>query len=87
MKDIIYVYDKAGNKKPMEVVFTFQLDGFNKNYMIYKEVNSTSDEYFVAGFNPNKDYTELDTNLLDIEKKYIQEVFNRVMKENNGGEA
>lgn len=83
MKDIIYVYDKNGNKQKMEVVITFELQEFKRHYIIYREINKKDSEYYAARFNPDTSYSELDTNLSDSEKKIIQKVFEKMNADNS----
>ena len=47
-QDIIYVYDDSGNNIKMEVVSTFNIDIYDSNYIIYRDLDKSS--YYVDKF-------------------------------------
>lgn len=75
MKDYIYIYDSNNNKLKMEVVLKFNIDGYNSNYIIYKD----SKDYFVAKY-VGDNIVDLDTNLSEKEIKFCEEMLERFMK-------
>ena len=77
MRDYIDVYDENGQIKKMEVVTIFRLDGYDFNYIIYKEIDNS--HYYIAKY-MGEDIVDLDTNLSDKELKLANLVFKEVIK-------
>ncbi len=71
-KDYIFVTKKDGSLEKMEVVSTFTIENYNKDYIIYKDENN---RYYAASYDEEDN---LDVNLSDEEKRKINEIFNLV---------
>lgn len=67
-----------GSTEEIEIVMTLKLENINNNdYVIYK----SKDKYFGARYLEENGNTELITDLSDIEKKSLSELFDKL---NNG---
>lgn len=69
MKDTIEVTLENGTIEEMEVVFTFKLEGYSYNYLIYKKKDKT--KYYIAKYEGentvklNTDFTEKELKLAE----------------------
>lgn len=77
MRDYIDVYDENGQIKKMEVVTIFRLDGYDFNYIIYKEIDNS--HYYIAKYR-GEEIVDLDTNLSNKELELANLVFKEVIK-------
>lgn len=77
MRDYIDVYDENGQIKKMEVVTIFRLDGYDFNYIIYKEIDNS--HYYIAKY-MGEEIVDLDTNLSDKELELANLLFKEVIK-------
>ena len=77
MKSYIDIYDSNRNILKMEVVLKFNLDGYNDNYLIYKELNE--DKYYIAKYN-GENIVNLNTNLSINEIKLSEKILEGVLK-------
>ena len=77
MKDIIEVYDEYNNVKKMEVVTIFNLDEYDFNYIIYKELDKSN--YCVAKYRGNN-FVNLNTDLSTTELLLCNKAFKEVIK-------
>lgn len=57
--NIMYVMDENGQEQEMEIVFTFENDG--NNYVVFREMNSTSDEVYASKYNEAGDLFPIET--------------------------
>ncbi len=80
-KDYITVTKADGSKELMEAITTFKLEETSKNCIIYKSLDNQ--KYFVASYDTDSDYSNLNTNFSEEEKEQIKKIFNTL---NNGGE-
>lgn len=74
--DYIYITDDKMNRIKMEVVSTFELDGYDFKYIIYCELDKS--HYYLAKYKDDVD--DLDTNLSDKEVKLCNIIFEELMK-------
>lgn len=74
--DYIEITDSNNNKKKMEVVNIFELEGYPKKYIIYKELDDS--HYYLAKFQDNIE--DLDTNFTNKEYEMCQVIFNEVLR-------
>lgn len=74
--DYIYITDENMNEKKMEVVSTFELEGYDSKYIIYNELDKS--HYYLAKY--KDDIDSLDTNLSDKEIKLCNTIFEEIMK-------
>lgn len=65
-----------GKKEEIEIVTTFKIDKFNKDYIIYKSNN----KYYAARYYEKNNNIDLDTELTDEEKQSLEEVFEKLHK-------
>ena len=72
MDDYIEIIDDDGNEATYELVSTFKLDGYSKNYVVYKSVDS--DKYYLAKYDESS-MSLLDTNLSDEEINLVKALF------------
>ena len=77
MKNYIDVYDENGNHKQMEVVSTFNLEGFSDNYIIYSETDKS--HFYIAKYKGDQ-IIDLDTNLSNEELILCNKVFKEILK-------
>lgn len=82
MKDYIEVYDESNQVKKMEVVTIFRLDGYDFNYIIYKEIDNS--HYYIAKY-VGEEIVDLDTNLSEGELKLANAVFKEVVSNGTRG--
>ncbi len=73
--DYIDIYDDKGNKKQMQVVSIFELEGKNYHYIVYKELDNS--KTYLAKYKDNK--TDLDTNISDEELLLCEAILNGVI--------
>lgn len=71
----IEIYEKSGTKKTMEIVTTFQIEEFNSNYIIYRELDKS--RTYIAKYKGDK-LIDLDTNLSEQELRICNELFERI---------
>ena len=76
MKNYIDIIDEENNKKKMEIVTTFNLDGYSDNYIIYSELDKS--HFYVAKYKDNKN--DLDTDLSNKELMLCNKVLKEVIK-------
>jgi len=77
MKDYIYVYDGNNNKIKMEVVTIFNIDKYDFNYIIYKELDYQ--KYYIAKYKGDS-IVDLNNDLSEEEMKFANSVFKGVIK-------
>lgn len=77
MKDYIYVYDENNSKIKMEVVTIFNIDKYDFNYIIYKEIDNS--KYYIAKYK-GENIVDLNNNLSEDEMKFANSIFKGVMK-------
>ena len=73
--DYIDIYDDKGNKKQMQVVSIFELEGKNYHYIVYKELDNN--KTYLAKYKENK--IDLDTNISDEELLLCEAILNGVI--------
>lgn len=74
--DYIYITDDKDNKQKMELVSTFELEGYNYKYIIYSELDKS--HYYIAKYQDNIE--DLNTNLSDKELELCNTMFEEIMK-------
>lgn len=72
MKDYIEIIDKNNNKRNVELVTTFKLEGNNYNYIIYRELDN-SHSYVAKYIGDN--IVNLITDLSEEEMKLANKIF------------
>lgn len=80
------VFDDEGREIECEVLFTFESEETNKNYMVYTD--NTKDEegnikVYAAIYNPDEDETKLEPIETDHEWKIIEKILEELQEEVN----
>lgn len=79
------IIDKDGKKIEFEILFTFESDETNKNYMVYTD-NTTDEEgntkVYASVFNPNAEPLELLPVETEREWKVIETIITSIEEEN-----
>lgn len=73
--ETINIYDKNGVKTPMEIVLVFKLDGYDSNYIIYRELDKSKN--YLAKYTGDK-IIDLDTNISKKEFELCNKVFEKI---------
>lgn len=76
MKDYIDVYDDNGNKEQMEVICTFNLEGYDYTYIIYKTLDSS--HYYIGKYK-GENLVDIDTNLSEKEYNLAEKILEGVL--------
>ena len=71
MDKTFYVTDEQGNEIEMEILFTFQPDGSNINYVVYTNPNDTEGTAYASRYDEDGNLFELQS---DEEWEMIEEV-------------
>ena len=78
------IIDKDGKEIEFEILFTFESDETNKNYMVYTD-NTLDDDgntrVYASVFNPNKEPLELLPVETEREWKVIETILGSIMEE------
>lgn len=78
------IIDKDGKEIEFEILFTFESDETNKNYMVYTD-NTLDDEgntkVYASVFNPNKEPLELLPVETEREWKVIETILGSIMED------
>ena len=85
-KDLIVITKEDGSKENMEIVATFRLEETSKDCIIYTSLNSNDDRYYVASYDIDSDYSNLNTDFSEKEKEQISEIF-EVLKNRGNNNA
>jgi len=80
-KDFITIIKEDRSSEQMEVVTTFRLEETAKDCIIYKSFDG---HYYAASYDSNTDYSNLNTNFTEEEKKQLNKIFEELK---NGGEV
>ena len=75
MKDYIKILDKNNIERLAEIVVIFNLEGYDFNYIIYKELDDT--HTYIARYK-GEDIVNLDTNLSEEELKLANIIYEGV---------
>lgn len=75
MQDLIEITDKNNEKRMVEVVTTFKLDGYDYNYIIYRELDKSHN--YLARYKGDN-IVNLDTNLSPLELELAEIIFKGV---------
>ena len=79
------IIDKDGKEIEFEIIFTFESDETNKNYMVYTD-NTTDEEgntkVYASVFNPNAEPLELLPVETEREWKVIETIITSIEEEN-----
>lgn len=75
MKDLVEITDINGNKRKVEIITIFQLDGYDYNYIIYREIDGSHN--YLAKYKGDK-IQKLDTNLSEQEIKLSNIIYEGV---------
>ena len=78
--DFVYIEDVHRGKVKMEVVSTFELEGYLFHYIIYKELDGS--HYYLAKYKDNVE--ELDTHISDNEYRLCDAIFKEVVGDVRG---
>ena len=76
--DLIEITNRDGNKVPMEVTFTFNIEGSNDTYIIYNDLKKKN--YYLGKFEENSDV--LNTDLTKEEYKVCEKIYEKVVGKN-----
>ena len=79
MKDYIKVLDKNNIERLAEIVVIFNLEDYDFNYIIYKELDNS--HYYLAKYKDNIE--ELNTDFSEKEYELCNEIFKEVTKKWN----
>ena len=80
MDNKITIVDENGNEVEMEILLTFHLDEFNKDYVAYFNPLQDEMEVFVDSYDDNKNLFAVET---EEEWDSIEEVINAFVDEQN----
>jgi len=75
MKDLINITDKQGNTRQVELITKFTLEGYNYNYIIYRELDGSHN--YIARYQ-GEEIVELDTNLSKLELELAKIIYKGV---------
>ena len=75
MQDLIEITDKNNEKRMVEVETTFKLDGYDYNYIIYRELDKSHN--YLARYKGDN-IVNLDTNLSPLELELAEIIFKGV---------
>ena len=75
----IIVIDENNNEIEMEILFTFEDENFNKNYVLYVDPNDESGEVFVSVYDESGTLSEITD---EKEWEMIEEVFDAFIIKN-----
>ena len=75
MKDLININDKQGNTRQVELITKFTLEGYNYNYIIYRELDGWHN--YIARYQ-GEEIVELDTNLSKLELELAKIIYKGV---------
>lgn len=78
MKNYIDIYDENDNKKQMEVVAIFKLDGYDFNYIIYSELDKS--HYYIGKYK-GEEIVDLNTDLSNQELVLCNKVLKAVLED------
>ena len=85
-KNTFTVMDENGKEVTCEVLFTFDSEETNKNYIVYTD-NTTDDEgnvkVYASTFDPNAESTELKPIESEREWKIIETILESIQEESN----
>lgn len=76
--DKIYVYDELGNEEEKEVVLL--LETIEKNYILYKDINSKNKKIYASYFYKDdleEEVLKLNNNLTEEEYKLLEEAYKK----------
>lgn len=75
MKDLITITDKQGNKRQVELITKFTLEGYEYNYIIYRELDGSHN--YIARYQ-GENIVNLDTNLSKLELELAKIIYKGV---------
>ncbi|MDO5393402.1 MAG: hypothetical protein Q4F33_02275 [Mycoplasmatota bacterium] len=75
MKDLITITDKFGVARQVELITKFNLNGYDYNYIIYRELDKSHN--YIAKYQ-GEEIVSLDTNISEEELKLAEIVFQGV---------
>ena len=75
MKDYIEITDKNNQKRTVEIITIFQLEGYDYNYIIYRELDKSHN--YIARY-IGEALVNLDTNLSSKELELAEQVYRSV---------
>lgn len=75
MKDLINITDKQVNTRQVELITKFTLEGYNYNYIIYRELDGSHN--YIARYQ-GEEIVELDTNLSKLELELAKIIYKGV---------
>lgn len=75
MKDLITITDKFGVSRQVELITKFNLNGYDYNYIIYRELDKSHN--YIAKYQ-GEEIVSLDTNISEEELKLAEIVFQGV---------
>lgn len=75
MKDLITITDKFGVARQVELITKFNLNGYDYNYIIYRELDKSHN--YIAKYQ-GEEIASLDTNISEEELKLAEIVFQGV---------
>ena len=85
-KNKFTVIDENGEEVTCEILFTFNSEETNKDYMVYTD-NTTDDDgnikVYASIYNPNDEKTELTPIETDREWKIIETILESIQEESN----
>jgi uncharacterized protein YrzB (UPF0473 family) len=79
-KTTIKILDESGNLIERKILFTFECEELNKNYVAYE--GNLNKEICVASYNPDVDLNKLEPVTDEEELKMVNDVLNQIMEEN-----
>ncbi len=78
----IKILDNNGNLVEHKILFTFECEELNKNYIAYENsLNDGVQEICVASYDPESDLNKLQPVTNEEELKMVNDVLNQIMEE------
>lgn len=75
----LYVKDENGNEKRMTILFTFDNEVTNKQYVVFQDPEQDEDEVYASAYDENGQLLPIET---DEEWEMVEEVINTFVEDN-----
>lgn len=80
-ENVLIVIDAEGNEQKMDILFTFNDDTYNKDYVLYVDPNDQTGEVFVSAYTEDGVLNEITDSK---EWEMIEEVFSAFVIQHEG---
>lgn len=88
-KNSFTILDENGKEVKYDVLFTFQSEETNKDYIVYTDNTKDSDgntQVFASIYHPDEENSKLEAITTDKEWQIIETILNTIQEEINNGE-